>query len=149
DPNATPRCTYQQFITLVNHRSSCPNETAIGLSTTYFGAVGDPESALPTTDSVYNLVPPAGVAAEFGFIVGEKAPVLLQTSVRTGKDYGLTTTAPNIPQAAVIAASKVTIWGVPASPAHNAYRGTCERVQGGTGFSFEKIGHGLRAGEDE
>jgi hypothetical protein len=156
DPNATPRCTYQEFITIPpgqDQGSECSNETAIGLSTTYVNdpknEAEEPGNTTSTTDAVYNLVPPAGVAAEFGFIVAGKAPVLLQTSVRSGKDYGLTTTAPNIPDAEVLAASKVTIWGVPASPAHNAYRGTCVNEALGKDYSFEEVGHGLRAGEDE
>jgi hypothetical protein len=153
DPNATPRCTYQEFITLVNKLSSCSNETAIGLSTTYVNEpkheAEEPGNTTPGTDPVYNLVPPAGVAAEFGFIVVGKAPVLLQTSVRSGGDYGLTTIAPNIPDAEVLAASKVTIWGVPASPVHNAYRGTCVNQALGRDHSFEEVGHGLRTGEDE
>ena len=53
--------------------------------------------------------------------------MLLETSVRTGGDYGLTTTVSDINQAVVVGASKVTIWGVPANPAHNPWRGTCER----------------------
>ena len=42
-----------------------------------------------------------------------------------GTDYGLTVNVPNINEAVVIAASKVTIWGVPADPAHNDIRGGC------------------------
>ena len=51
--------------------------------------------------------------------------MFLQTSVRTGTDYGLTTTVPNINNTVVVAANKVTIWGVPADPAHNDLRGGC------------------------
>jgi hypothetical protein len=148
DPNATPRCTYQEFITLVHQESSCSNETAIGLSTTYLGEHESPDSTGPSTDAVYNLVPPAGVAAEFGFIVAEKTPVLLQTSVRSGSDYGLTTTVPDISEDVTVAASKVTIWGVPASPAHNPWRGSCISSSG-TGGTVEEVGNGLREGEDE
>ncbi len=74
---------------------------------------------------MYNLVPPTGVAAEFGFIVAGHTPVFLDASVRTGGDYGLTTSVSELSQAVLIAASKVTIWGVPADPAHNYIRGGC------------------------
>jgi hypothetical protein len=154
DPNATPKCGYQTFISASNggEGGDCPNETAVGVATTYLGRelqVNSPPNVIESTDSVYNLVPPPGVAAEFGFIVGGSVPVLLQTGVRTGGDYGLTTTVSNINQAILIHANKVTIWGVPASPAHNPLHGTCERHVGGEPEPLEAAGRGLLAGEDE
>jgi hypothetical protein len=150
DPNATPRCTYQEFSQgLVKGSTTCSNEAAIGLATTYFIKAAHPNLVTPTTSPVYNLVPPPGVAAEFGFLVAETTPILLQTSVRTGTDYGLTTNVPNINQTVVVGASKVTIWGVPASPVHNDWRGTCEVIEGGAEVDDETPGAGLRASEDE
>ncbi len=130
DPNATPRCTYQEFIKgEIRGAKSCGAETAVGVASTYI--VEELQAAngegTPTSDAVYNLVPPPGVAAEFGFIVAHETPVLLTTSVRTGTDYGLTTSVPNVNQAVVLAASKVTIWGVPSEEAHNEIRGECLR----------------------
>jgi hypothetical protein len=153
DPNATPKCTYQEFakglIRELGTPKTCSNEAAIGLATTYVIESEHPGFVFPTTDPVFNLVPPPGVAAEFGFVVAHTTPVLLQTSVRAGGDYGLTTSVPNINQGVVVGASKVTIWGVPASPVHNAYRGACERLIVGEESRAEAVGEGLRAGEDE
>jgi hypothetical protein len=161
DPKATPRCTYQEFINLsVQGGGGCANETAIGVATTYtqeetpgnenehrYDAISDP---------VFNLVPPPGVAAEFGYIVAKEVPILLQTGVRTGTDYGLTTSASEIDEVKWVAASKVTIWGVPANPIHDRLRGTCEFRQVGHGVpqednqpAYEVAGYGLREGEDE
>jgi hypothetical protein len=149
DPNATPRCPYQQF---ANPNVGCPSDTAVGLATSYLGherqSVSPPD-VVPDTVAVFNLVPPPGVAAEFGYIVGGETPVLLETSLRTGSDYGLTTAASDVNQALLAYASKVTIWGVPASPAHNPLRGGCERVVGGRPTPVETPGFGLREGEDE
>ena len=153
DPTATPRCTYQNFVKGETRNAvTCSGETVVGVSSTY---VTDEEQAAadegtPTSDAVYNLVPPHGVAAEFGFIVAHETPILLQTSVRTGTDYGLTTTVPNINQAIVVAASKVTIWGVPGAAAHNPLRGSClisdlHLAQ----RSLETAGSGMGEGEDE
>jgi hypothetical protein len=147
DPNATPHCTYQAFI-----KSSCPDETAIGINSTYLDDTsGGTSSIFGTSDAVYNLVPPPGVAAEFGFLVVGEVPVFLRTTVRTGADYGLTVTAPNITQAAEIVADKVTIWGVPANPSHNPYRGSCIRSFGHyVGETLEQEpNQGLREDEDE
>jgi hypothetical protein len=147
DPNAVPHCSYQLFVT-----QKCPNETAIGISSSYLTLVNHKGSisVFPTSDPVYNLVPPTGVAAEFGFIVAKVSAVFLDTSVRTGTDYGLDTNVPDISQAALIGANKVTIWGVPADPAHNPYRGGClsESIKAAEG-GFEVPGFGLNEDEDE
>jgi len=150
DPNATPHCSYQAFIKTHGGQNECSNETAIGIASSFLSASGgDGKELTVTSDAVYNLVPPAGVAAEFGFLVAGKVPVFLDTSVRTGTDYGLTTTVPNISESALVSANKVTIWGVPASPVHNPYRGGC--IRGGNEHfnSIEESGSGLREGEDE
>jgi hypothetical protein len=121
DPNATPHCAYQTFI-----KNHCPTETAIGITETVITKIkhsGD--KVFNTHDPLYNLVPPTGVAAEFGFTVVDDTPVFLDFSVRTGKDYGLTTTVSNINQAVAVLAFKVTVWGVPAAPVHNDLRGRC------------------------
>jgi len=154
DPTATPRCTYQEFIhTEVYPGGDCSNEAAVGVATTYLGRElqnNSPARIIPTSSPVYNLVPPPGVAAEFGFIVAGAVPVLLQTGVRTGGDYGLTTTVSNINQAILVYANKVTIWGVPANPAHNPLRGRCEAAGvGGDSHTLEEEGFGLLPGEDE
>jgi hypothetical protein len=75
-------------------------------------------------------------------------PVFLNTSVRTGEDYGITVTAPNISQAASVFATKVTIWGVPADPSHNALRG--EAGRGGCVTSHEAFDgeYGLQPEEE-
>jgi hypothetical protein len=154
DPTATPRCTYQEFIKehFVNGHESreCSNETAVGLATTYLNQVSNPGEPLADTNSVYNIVPPPGVAAEFGYVVARTTPVLIEFSARTGGDYGLTAGVSDLNQAVVVGASKVTIWGVPANPAHNPWRGTCElQSDAGDAYPVEEPGHGLREGEDE
>jgi hypothetical protein len=123
DPNATPKCAYQTFV-----KNECSNETAIGITATFItrkkpGTEG--YTVFNTHDPLYNLVPPTGVAAEFGFTVVGDTPVFLQTTVRTGTDYGLNVTVPNINQAVAVLAFKVTVWGVPAAPIHDDVRGGC------------------------
>ncbi len=84
---------------------------------------GEESEIFGTQSPIYNLEPSPGHPAEFGFLVGDTVPVYLNSSVRTGEDYGITVTAPNISQAASVYATKVTIWGVPADPSHNSLRG--------------------------
>src|ERR1039458_1632194 len=100
DPTATPRCTYQEYI-----KENCSDETQVGLATTYLLEAGNPNS-FATTQPVYNIVPPPGVAAEFGYIVLRVTPVLIGFSARTGGDYGLTATVSDINQGVLVGASK-------------------------------------------
>ncbi len=146
NPDATPRCAYQTFITKSFAGSLCPNETAVGVATTYFTFVASAKEQLQVSElasPVYSLVPPAGVAAEFGFKVANEVPAFLDVSVRSGGDYGLTVRSSDISQAALVYASKVTIWGVPAAASHNPYRGRCLREVS------EGYNGGLGEGEDE
>ena len=150
NPDATPRCTYQEFAKAEQDEPSCENATAVGVATTYLYGEAGPENAQPFTEPVYNLVPSKGVAAEFGFVAAKDTPVLLASSVRTGTDYGLTTAVSDVNQAALVLASKVTIWGIPAEESHNAIRGECEKVQGGqASVPVYAPGRGLGEGEDE
>ena len=154
NPNATPRCTYQEFIKGETPRQipGCSNEAAVGAATAFVGISAAPGNVFEIegiSEPVFNLVPPPGVAAEFGFIVAGSTPVLLQTSVRTGRDYGLTTTASDTNQAVLVTAAKVTIWGVPASAAHNRIRGACVARGTKANHPLEEPGWGLREGEDE
>jgi hypothetical protein len=151
DPNATPRCTYKEFIKGANDEPSCSNDTAVGVATTYVTQEAEKakDEVTPVSNPVYNLVPQAGVAAEFGYVAVGKTPILLETSVRTGTDYGLTTNVSDINQAVIVAASKVTIWGVPAAPAHDLLRGTCLNPIRGISLPADAVGTGLAAGEAE
>jgi hypothetical protein len=149
NPDATPKCTYQEFAKQEKGEPTCANSTAVGVATSYLYSAVTPESGTPVTEPVYNLVPPRGVAAEFGFIVAKDTPVLLTSSVRTGGDYGLTTVVSDVNQAVLALASKVTIWGVPAAKSHNLVRGECERHVIGVELPAEEVGRGLSEGEYE
>ncbi len=128
DPEATPRCTAYEF----THGKKgpggaypCPDDTAVGVESTYVVANGGHEHVLSVSTPVYNVEPSPGVAAELGFKAKQIAPVLLDVSVRTGGDYGVTVNVANINEAAEVYGSTVTIWGVPAEAIHDPYRGEC------------------------
>jgi hypothetical protein len=145
---ATPQCAYQEFAKgLEQGVVGCPNDTAVGIATAFFPQKEESQEWQSTSTPVYNLVPPPGMPVEFGFIVAHASPVLLGTAVRTGADYGVTTTTADINQTLNVIASKVTIWGDPADPEHNPWRGTCLKGQPGVGTT-EPAGQGLLEGED-
>jgi hypothetical protein len=133
NPNAVPKCPYYLFQQNGKNDGECPNDTVVGEATvrvglrfTYVGAhhvLHDQERVV--TAPLYNVEPPGGVAVELGFFVDETLPVLVDASVRTGEDYGVTVTVSNIVEALVLTSAKVKVWGVPANPSHDPIRGLC------------------------
>ena len=101
----------------------CPNDTAIGTAlVTFDNPTGTGVQYNVYRVPVFNLIPAPGEPARFGFSV-DHVPVVLDTSVRTGEDYGVTVTAKDISEAVQFLDSKVTIWGEPYDSRHNAVRG--------------------------
>jgi hypothetical protein len=73
---------------------------------------------------LFNLKPGVGEPARFGFFVGIlNLPVVIDTAVRSGGDYGVTVSSNGITQIAALLSSEVTVWGVPGDPRHNRQRG--------------------------
>jgi hypothetical protein len=117
NPEVIPQCTGQEFDALLPEDfNACPAETAIGVARLYLG--DGRVYALP----VFNLVPSVGEPAKFGFELFH-VPIILDTSVRTGGDYGVVVSINNISQVFPLFASQVTFWGVPQDPRHNSLRG--------------------------
>jgi len=70
---------------------------------------------------LFNLVPPPGAAAHFGFnVLG--SVITLQASVRRGGDYGLVVGSRGISQGLTVIGSDITFWGVPGDPSHTPER---------------------------
>ena len=88
------------------------------------------QASITKTVPVFNLVPAQGEPARFGFEVIGKIPIVIDTSVRSGSDYGVVANVKNATQTAGLLSSQVTLWGVPGDPRHNSSRGW-ECVAGG------------------
>ena len=121
NPTAFPQCTDLLFTTLEHGISRCPADTAVGVTVITFDEPAF-EHMITGAVPVFNLVPEVGEPARFGFTV-ENNTVVLDTSVRTGGDYGVTVTVSNIPQTINFLSSRTTIWGVPGDPRHDPSRG--------------------------
>jgi hypothetical protein len=122
NPTLFAQCTEEQFDTKGNSGTNvCPPEAAIGVVSL---TASDPatKGAFTILVPLFNVTPGSGEPARFGFRV-ENVPVFLDTSVRTGGDYGVTVNIQNIAQAANFISSRVTFWGVPGDPSHDAERG--------------------------
>jgi hypothetical protein len=120
NPQAMARCTGAQFEGQFPH---CPINTQIGVAQVH--AVG----LEPATVPVFNLTPPQGVPASIGFsIINENS--FQEASLRTGGDYGVSLSDITIPTDQRIQSITETIWGVPASHAHDSKRGDCLELGG-------------------
>ena len=122
NPNAVQQCSEANFgANEPGERNACPADTAIGVATV---TVNDPIAIFYITKvvPVFNLRPAPGEPARFGFII-RHAPVILDTSVRTGEDYGATVSVHYSSQAVQVLGSTVTFWGVPGDPRHDNVRG--------------------------
>jgi hypothetical protein len=127
--NPTPfaQCSDLQFTaqappsTQEQVHNSCEAKAAIGVALINY-YVPNIQRFNTQTVPVFNLKPLVGEPARFGFeIFGNR--VYIDTSVRSGSDYGVTATVSNITQIAGFLGSKVTLWGVPGDPAHDHSRG--------------------------
>ncbi len=122
NPNAVPQCTMANFFALVFETNLCPPSTVVGVAT----VTADEPKALKVftkTVPVFNLVPAQGEPARFGLEVAGKVPIVIDTSVRSGKDYGVDVNVKDATETAGLLSSQVTFWGVPGDPRHNNARG--------------------------
>ena len=119
-----PRCTQEDFTLGARGEPGesthlgCPPETQVGAVDLYVNEFKRSPNIVP----VYNLIPPAGIPAEFGFVF-ENTPVRLDAHVRriNGK-YRVTVLSPDINEAFNISGISLTLWGNPADPSHNPER---------------------------
>jgi hypothetical protein len=112
-PAATPRCTRQEL-----SLSLCKGAAQVGELIVELEGEEDSVAAY----GIYNLVPPKGVAAEFGANVLHEVNVYIDSKVRTGGDYGVVAESTNVGPLAAVKSASVDLWGVPADPSHDAER---------------------------
>jgi hypothetical protein len=124
DVNAVPTCADVNFGALEEGGdNACPNSTVVGVASVTFDNPNGYSEVLSTwVVPVFNLAPAKGEPARFGFAV-DHVPVVLDTSVRTGEDYGVTVTVHNASEAVQVLSSRVTFWGIPADKRHDQSRG--------------------------
>jgi hypothetical protein len=100
-----PECSTRDFF-----EDACPKETQVGTVTYEQVFVGEPNNFVVEDVSVVKAGP--GQAGVLGFSVAGPN-VVMETGVRSGTDYGLTTTATDLPGVAVVGMD-LTLWGRPA-----------------------------------
>jgi hypothetical protein len=129
NPNVAEQCTMANFFALVFETNLCSPGSVVGVATV---TADEPLNlkVFSKTVPVFNLVPAHGEPARFGLEVAGKVAIVIDTSVRSGKDYGVDVSVQNATQIAGLLSSQVTLWGVPGDPRHDNARGW-ECVAGG------------------
>jgi hypothetical protein len=125
DATAVAQCPLGQFLTVGSGlaQSACPAQTVVGVLRSYVNAVIINGHILtPAIAPIFNVEPAVGEPARFGVII-EHVPVVVDTSVRAGGDYGATASVDNTTQHVELLSSEATFWGVPGDEAHNDSRG--------------------------
>jgi hypothetical protein len=127
NPQASPvLCTEAQLEGLFGARAGCPPASQIGTITTVTDLGG---GLSPVTAPLYNMVPPPGTPASFGF---EPLNALglythLSGSVRSDTDYGLSSLTREILARPLnpVFGVQATLWGNPSDASHDELRGQC------------------------
>jgi hypothetical protein len=137
NPGVATKCLASQLATqeLGEVALGCPPSSQVGmveLHVTSFleGTIG---VFLP----VFDMATPADKPAVLGFLV-LGVEVFIDTGVRTGGDYGLSSSLNDVSAALPVEGSRLFLWGVPADPSHDAQRcikpayftGLCEATPG-------------------
>ncbi len=122
NPTPFPQCTDADFGTqLAQGTNACPADTAVGVASV---TIREPNlQGLSTiVVPIFNLTPQVGEPARFGFQpLGD--PVILDTAIRGGRDYGVVINVTNTQETANLITSRVVFWGVPGAASHDASRG--------------------------
>ncbi|HEY5193360.1 MAG TPA: hypothetical protein VIJ39_05745 [Solirubrobacteraceae bacterium] len=121
NPSPFAQCPLQDFL----EDAKCTTPTTLGVARVNIRVVSQGRYRIaPWVAPIYNLTPAVGEPARFGFMV-ERVPVILDTAVRTGEDYGVTVNVTNVSQTAEFVGSEVTFWGVPGDSRHDGARNEC------------------------
>jgi hypothetical protein len=125
-----PQCSVADFDTINSGDSNrCPADTAIGAARVTLNEPDIYNGVVTETVPVFNLTPEKGEPARFGLEV-VKVPVVFNTAVLTGSNYGVEVSVDNATEFATILKTQVTFWGTPSAEAHDHSRGW-ECVAGG------------------
>lgn len=124
DPTATPSCTFGEMLRGTLEVTACPPDTQVG-TVTLLAGLGDFFPPLPLGPlPVYNMAPLEGDAATFAFVV-QGVILALHARIRNETDNGVTVTVKDANTLIPLLGTSLTLWGVPAAPAHDVERGAC------------------------
>jgi uncharacterized repeat protein (TIGR01451 family) len=142
DPQATPQCDAASLNgSNAGSKGSCPANTQVGsidlilsegkrfVHSDWFSTYDDITQDVP----VFNVAPPKGAIATLGFAINGNPVYILITL--DPADYSIVATIKYQNDFYAVRSAQLTLWGVPADPAHNPLR-----VDGSSPFPDTAIG---------
>jgi hypothetical protein len=117
NPTPFPTCSIQQLVNAPENNQICPVESQVGVVEL---TVGNTSGTVTNNVGIFSMEHGPDVPALFGFnYIGEVA--IITPRVRPG-DYGISAGSFEIAQALPVVSAKLTFWGFPADPSHDAER---------------------------
>jgi hypothetical protein len=127
-PTAVPRCSTIDFLTLPNEFDhnvpACADGSAVGEVAIVLKSADEEKGAEGDEAPVYLLEPAPGTAAKLGFWV-KGIPITVDVVVSESPPNNVLAASRNISQLVDFFGATFTLWGTPASPAHDEERGAC------------------------
>jgi uncharacterized repeat protein (TIGR01451 family) len=133
DPTGVDHCSLDQlaFSHQASNATMCPPTSQVG--TILLRMSNRPVAPVALGPlAVFNMVPPPSAPARFGFLVAG-TPVVLDASVRSGGDYGISVNSHDVSEALPVAGGTFTFWGVPSDPSHDGERACAGSAPPGVG----------------
>jgi hypothetical protein len=153
NPTATAKCTALAAAESKDNPGKCAPGAQIGVMHITIEAGENPGlgplqgSSIDHVVPLFNVVPAKGAAAEFASgTINAGLGATIEARVRTGEGYGVSADTLNIPTIGTVRKVSVSIWGVPADPAHNSQR-ICPPGETGTASGFDGYVVGCGSGE--
>jgi hypothetical protein len=132
NPESTPKCSQTDFLvegSSTFDSSGCAPETQVGTMALDLQF----NSGIAKRVAIYNLEPPRGQVADFGFRIAVVSGHIYPT-LDPAQGYAIKATTPFISDVAPARSARVTIWGVPADPAHDQRRAHPALLENGDAF---------------
>jgi hypothetical protein len=137
NPEAAPKCSRPDFLGFGQESfqaSGCPSSTQVGtmrvLLSNGFTTWG--QGAEWQKVAIYNLEPPPGYPADFGYKIAGFAVGHIFASLDPAQDYAIKATSPFITDVLAVRGVQVKMWGVPGDPRHDAVRANPVAFKSGT-----------------
>ena len=123
NPTATPKCANADLAN--SGVPACSPNAQVGVASLTFNLFGEVNQGhFP----IFNMEPPAGVPAEFGFVV-VGTPIFLTARLLPDREYALAVELKSVSQGLALIDSAIRFWGVPGDPTHTPERGFNELGQ--------------------
>jgi hypothetical protein len=130
NPTAVPKCTAAELAgggeanaLNLGTAPTCPVDSQVGEITLKTSQTNPFNILFYGTTAIYNMQARPSAPGSLGFQIAG-TPVVLDATVRSDGDYGLTVGSTDVAEAFRLWGASATLWGVPADPSHDARRCT-------------------------